>query len=241
MTDKTIDDINWTIQYLSNIVPRREKLDIKDPFQEDECRWFRAAIENKVIEIRECVTECPRLKRCKESGPDEFVANNGSGAIRHLFSLFTPPNPVTFSREYLPHIAAYARMILDFGYDQQKSSFSLYRKFSKDLIFKKKDGGYETDAEFYDHNGNLYLHVEAKSTPEETKKLVQGLKRTGMLSDLSRQHAKELEYVLDLKPQYLWVVGPGSVDPEKYVYSVNVEGMNARFDSCEWLPKPPYY
>jgi hypothetical protein len=233
-------DIEWTLQYLSKICPRSEKLVIKDDFLEDESHWFRAAIENHVVTVRNCVPTCPRLKKRMESGPDEFVANNGNGSIRHLFSLTTPPNPTSFNREYLPHIAAYARLILGFGYDIHKSSFSFYRSFTKDLLYKKKGGSYETDAEFYDSNGKLYLHVEVKSTPSETEKLVEGLNRTGSLSGIGAQHAKELEYVLDLRPTYLWVVGPGSVEPEKYVYKVSVDGLNANFELTEGLPEAPY-
>jgi hypothetical protein len=78
-----MNDIPWVQDYLSSIVPRSEKPIIKDPFHEDKCRWFKSAIENKIIEVRKCVSEYPRFKRCKESGPDEFVPNNGSGTIRH--------------------------------------------------------------------------------------------------------------------------------------------------------------
>jgi hypothetical protein len=236
----TNSDIEWTWQFLSQISPRSQKLIINDDFMEDECHWFRAAIENEVLIVRHCISQCPRLRKRKESGPDEFVVNNGKGLIRHLFSLSTPPNPITFNREYLPHIAAYARLVLDFGYDIKKSSFSLYRTFQQDLIFKKKGGSYETDAEFYDSRGNLYLHVEVKKTAAETVKLVDGVNRKGNFSELSTQHAKELEYVLDLKPTYLWIVGPGSVEPAKYIYKVTVDGLNAIFAPCDRLPEFPY-
>jgi hypothetical protein len=87
------NDIDWVEDYLSSIVPRGDKLIIRDSFLSDECRWFRAAIENQIFVVRDCVSDCSRFKRWKEAGPDEFVLQNGSGAIRHLFSFSTPPNP----------------------------------------------------------------------------------------------------------------------------------------------------
>jgi hypothetical protein len=49
---------------------------------------------------------------------------------------------------------------------------------------------------------------------------------------------KELEYVLDLAPRYLWIVGPGSVDPPTHVFHVTVDGQNARFERVGALPGP---
>jgi hypothetical protein len=31
---------------------------------------------------------------------------------------------------------------------------------------------------------------------------------------------KEVEYVLELRPRYLWLVGPGTVEPEAHVWRV---------------------
>jgi hypothetical protein len=230
------NDISWVQDFLAQISPRGEKVVFRDPLCEDECRWFRAAIEKDLIRVRECTASCQRMRRMKESGRDEFVVQNGNGGIRHLFSL---SKPSAFNREYLPHIAAYARLILDLGYDQPQSSFSLYRKFTKDLINKKAGGWYETDAEFYDPNGELYLHVEAKKSQKETEAVTRGLNIVGSLSGLSKTHAKELEYVLDLKPKYLWVVGPGSIDPAKYIYSVKVGGTDAEFVPLPQMAPPP--
>lgn len=51
--------------------------------------------------------------------------------------------------------------------------------------------------------------------------------------------AKEIEYVLDLAPRYLWVVGPGSIDPAHYVFAVEVDGLNAVFSPIDDVPRPP--
>lgn len=51
--------------------------------------------------------------------------------------------------------------------------------------------------------------------------------------------ATEIEYVLDLAPQYLWIVGPGSVDPPRHVFAVTVDGNGASFRGMDGLPEPP--
>ncbi len=159
MTSTSNTDMIWVTHFLSQIVPRSGEFQLNNPLHADECKWFRAGMENGLLKIRDCVPDCPRLKKWKETGPDEFITSKGKCGIRHLFSL---SNPAAFNWEYLPHIAAYARLILDLGYKQEYSAFSFYRTFSRDLISKKAGGSYETDAEFYDKYGKLYLHVEVK-------------------------------------------------------------------------------
>jgi len=242
-----VDNILWVREYLSMILAEGLNFDVRDPFSEDECRWFRAAIEHKIIEVRGCAFGCSILKgREKRAAPnvipkDEFIVAKGVKIRpRHLFEVSSDPNNcISFGREYLPHIAAYARLIIEFGYDQNLSSFSRYRTFSKDLLYKKRGGSYETDVEFYDSDGGLYIQVEVKRNPIETESLVKDINLKRSLDSLPKDHRKELEYVLDLKPKYIWIVGPGSIDPEKYVYKVEVDGLDATFTKVENLPIPP--
>ncbi|HEV2070078.1 MAG TPA: hypothetical protein VGR26_09820 [Acidimicrobiales bacterium] len=92
---------------------------------------------------------CPanrfRFKKFGFSGPEHFLTP--SGKPRHLFSKPGAPE-AWLNREYVPHIAAYA-FALDRGYDRARSTFSLSRKFSRDLIAKRAGVSYETDAEVY--------------------------------------------------------------------------------------------
>lgn len=60
--------------------------------------------------------------------------------------------------------------------------------------------------------------------------------RAKVLSELPIGTVNEIEYVLDLSPRYLWVVGPGSVDPARFVFAVEVDGLNARFHPVGALP-----
>ena len=44
--------------------------------------------------------------------------------------------------------------------------------------------------------------------------------------------------MLDLEPNFLWVVGPGTLDPARHVYAVEVAGKNAKFTPVPALPAP---
>ena len=45
--------------------------------------------------------------------------------------------------------------------------------------------------------------------------------------------------MLDLHPRYLWIVGPGSIDPALYVYAVDVQDLNAALEPVPAIPPPP--
>jgi hypothetical protein len=228
------DDVNWLQDFLTQKAPRSEAFQIRQPLEADEAHWFRRGVEVELFKFFDCGPDCPRFRKWKESGPDEFRAAAGeSPGIRHLFSLW---KPVNLNREYIPHMAAVARLVVECHYDQARSSFSRYRKFTRDLLWKRKGQSYESDAEFYDLSGNIWLQVEAKQSQNEVLSIIKAIESTTKL--VGDQVPKELEYVLDLKPRYLWLVAPGMVDPSRYVYEVEVEGLSAILSGLERIPPP---
>lgn len=156
--------------------------------------------------------------------------------MRHLYSA---PGKLRLNREYIPHIAAYGYAILQAGYRPDQSAFSRFRSFSRDLVSKKQGQGYETDAEFYGAEGHLDLHIEVKTWPNQIDRIAAQLDAAKELSELPIDTVKELEYVLDLPPRYVWIVGPGTSTHPPMFFRVSVDGLNARFERLETLP-PPY-
>ncbi len=221
---------------LTSLAPCGAPMTIREPLQPDEARWFMAGLEAQVFNLQDCPEDCFRRRRWGPSGPDHFVTP--TGGPRHLF---LKPDPVVaaLNREYIPHLAAYSRAILGFGYERSRSSFSFYRTFAKDLIAKRAGQSYETDAEFYDGDDGIHLQIEAKSKPRQAERLAAEMSQAGSLAELPVGTVKEIEYVLDLAPKFLWVVGPGSVDPARYVFEVGVSGMNAEFTPRTTFPDPP--
>ncbi len=57
-------------------------------------------------------------------------------------------------------------------------------------------------------------------------------------ADLVQIGFKEIEYLLDLAPQHLWLVGPGTVDPAAHVWSVTLDGLAATFTRVDDCPSP---
>jgi len=228
--------MNWLEVFLESLAPSGRQS--PTPFEEDERRWFQAGVEHNEFRFDECIASCPRLRRWSRTVRDEFITPHGK--TRHLFNLVRDdPNSCFLAREYIPHIAAVSRLLIQKKFDRRRYSFSLYRSFTRDLILKRCGEGYETDAEFYDSHGAVHLLVEAKKSRHETEAIATQIDALAEWGPVPARHRKELEYVLDLQPKYLWLVGPGLIDPEQFVYEVQVEDMKACFRRIDALPNAP--
>jgi hypothetical protein len=190
-------------------------------------------VEAEVVKFEDCPEDCFRLREWGISGPDHF--RTPAGIPRHLFC--SPgADPAWLDREYVPHIAAYAYVILQRGYNAMPRSLSRDRTFSRDLASRSHGQSYETDAEFYDESGDVFLQIEAEASLTQTNALAAAIRSHRDLSELPGKLANEIEYVFDIQPQCLWVVGPGSIDPPAHVSRVSVEGLNATFTASRGRP-----
>jgi hypothetical protein len=175
---------------LEALAPNGAPVPMRTLLSLDESTWFLRAVGERLIEFRECPADCFRFKKFGIAGPDHF--DTPAGKPRHLFS--KPGHEVAWlNREYVPHIAAYGRAILDGGYDASRSAFSLYRKFDRDLIVKRRGQSYETDAEFYDRSGAIHLQIEAKASSRQTEALAAAIVAHGQLDELPTAAAKGIE------------------------------------------------
>lgn len=106
---------------IASLAPADQSVLIRVPLLEDESEWFIRAVDDGLVAFEECPTDCFRYKKWKVPGPDHFVTP--AGKPRHLFS--KPVGEVAWlNREYVPHIAAYARAVLGQRFDPSRSSFS---------------------------------------------------------------------------------------------------------------------
>lgn len=223
MTSSTRTEVLALVQSLS---PGALPVTWRDPLHDDEARWFMAAVAEGVVQFQDCPDDCPRRRKWGAVGPDHFMTP--TGAARHLFS-YPTHHTARLSREYVPHIAAYGRAILELGFGSAQRSFSRYRNYQRDLVHRRAGRSYETDAEFYNSDGTIALQIEAKKSPREVAGLVAAIESAHRLSELAPKACKEVEYVLDLSPEQLWVVGPGSIDPALHIFDVHVDGLDATF------------
>jgi len=228
----------WLEQFLSSVAPEGRKFTVSVPFADDEVRWFKAGVEASVFRFGRCTPTCPRLKRWGRSGDDEFITPDGQP--RHIFGFSGADETVChLGREYIAHVAAVSRLIVQKRFDGRRHSFSRYRTFTRDLVTKRRGQRFETDAEFFGVGDAVFLQVEAKKSRPEVESIARQLEVRKDLGALSDGPRKELEYVLELRPRFLWLVGPGLVEPEQFVYEVEVSENDARFKRIDCLPPPP--
>jgi hypothetical protein len=220
---------------LDRRVPDHRPFPIMPPLEPDESAWFVRAVDDGLVRFGECDERCPRRRRWGYVGHDEFMTPDQGR--RHLFSL--PPTKPRLNREYVPHIAAYAMAVLHHGYRAERSSFSRYRSFERDAITRTVGTGYETDGEFYASDGAIHLLLEAKGNGRQVAAIAEQLERARDLAELPVAVVKEVEYVVELRPRCLWVVGPGSIDPPRHVFAVRVDGRRAAFEPVSGFPPPP--
>jgi hypothetical protein len=227
--------VNEALRMLRSLSPGGKPFDVREPLVEDESMWFKRGIENGLVKFETCPEGCFRFVKWHEQGPDHF--RTPVGAPRHMFSSPHAERPA-LNREYVPHIAAYARAVIEWGYDPARAAFSLYRKFSTDGLTRRAGTTYETDVEFYDASGRVHLLVEVKAGGRLVEQIVRHLDGATPLGRLPGRTAKELEYVMDVRPRYLWVTGPGTVDPARHVFAVAGVGADIVLARLDDLPPP---
>ena len=204
--------------------PAHASAPIHVPLERDECEWFLRGVEHGLVEFRECPPDCVRFGEWGVVGPDHF--DTPAGAPRHLFAQ-PVGDDASFNREYVPSSQGWRTQCSKAGYDRDHCSFPRSRMF-------------EAETEFYESRGGIDLQIEAKASASETAALAAAIEMHGTLTSLPRSAVKEIEYVLDLTPRYLWIVGPGSVDPPDFVYQVARRGrLNAAFTPIGCMPAPP--
>jgi hypothetical protein len=224
-------DIEWVRALLAKIVPRKDPLVVRTKLEEDECHWFRMAIEHDIIRIQPCTPHCGRNQELGTQRIDEFIVPHQAENRRHLFEL---KHPACLCREYIPHIAAYAKAVLHNNYPLKSSSFSRYQMFNKDVLTKKKGQSFETDAEFHMQDCTVFLLIEAKSSRSEVDKVVKSITNPQNQAPL-----KEYENILALHPKWLWFVGPGTVDPAIHIFMVIINENQLQLKRHDVLPHWP--
>jgi hypothetical protein len=128
------DAIAAATSLIEALAPGGRPVTLRTPLERDESRWFLAAADQGILRFEDCPPDCFRRRKWGVSGPDHF--RTPAGKPRHLFS--KPVGDVAWlNREYVPHLAAFALAVLQGGFDASRASFSLYRRFSRDLVAKR--------------------------------------------------------------------------------------------------------
>lgn len=202
---------------------------------DDEAEWFVRGWEANLYPVGDCPS--PGLQNvCKPNRRDHF--HTTAGRHRHLLTRWTHQGGWGLSREYVTHLGAFARAVLDYGYAQPGSLLSHYGRYQRDLITRRVGASYEIDAAFPGPDGPPWLLIEAKAEPRAVARWAAAIDRGATPTELVAFGFKEIEYVLELRPSHLWLVGPGTVDPAAHVWAVTVDDLDASFTRLADLPSP---
>jgi hypothetical protein len=75
-------------------------------------------------------------------------------------------------------------------------------------VVRNKGQSYETDAEFYAEGDRIWLLVEAKRNDAELEKVGEFLNGNVEIDAVPRSVKKEIAYLFELRPEYVWLVAP---------------------------------
>lgn len=78
-----------------------------------------------------------------------------------------------------------------------QSSFSRYRRFQRSWKTRHKGQSYETDAEFYDDDGQIWLQLEAKQSESQLKRIDKSVRRAVVLTALPADIRKDWSMCLN--------------------------------------------
>lgn len=200
----------------------------------DEAEWFVRGWEAGIYPV----TECPErglVGVCLPGRRDHF--HTTAGKHRHLLTRWSEGG-WGLSREYVTHLGAFARASLHYGYPLAGTLLSHYGRYHRDLIERRRGASYEIDAAFSGPDRRLALLIEAKSDPRAVARWAAAIDDGATPAQLVGIGFKEVEYILELEPAHLWLVGPGTVEPAAHVWAVAVDGLDADFRRVPDVPAP---
>lgn len=224
-------------EHLAAVVPPGAPLRALDPLlAADESEWFVRGWESSLYPVGPCpVRGLPKV--CGPDRLDHFLTT--SGRHRHLLTRWSEGGWGA-SREYVTHLGAYSRAILDYGYPTPAALLSHYGTYSRDLIRRKRGGSYEIDAAFsIATNEPPWLLIEAKKEASKVSRWSAAIDDGASPQELVAMDFKEIEYVLELQPQHLWLVGPGTISPAANVWATQVRGLEINFERLTDVPAFP--
>jgi hypothetical protein len=228
------DEMRAAESLVRHLAPSGLPVPILEPLALDESEWFLTAVEKGLIEFTNCNGSCTRTARGRPRTRDHF--ETGGGEPEHLFTV--DGHSAALRRDYIPCVAAYARAVLDLGYDDIGATLFGQRATGRRLVNPFTTTTVRTGAEFPAADGSVHLQIEAKRERQLTRRLATAIDASGRLSALPRDFAREIEHIVPVGPRYLWLVGPNTIDPACHVFRVRVDGDDATFHRIDTVPAP---
>lgn len=225
-----------------DLAPNGCAVPIPEPFALDESHWFLRAAEKGLIEFSRCNGGCPRSVRRPSGGGDHFETDDG--APRHLFT-DTDEHQATLHREYVPAIAAYARAVLDLGYDADRCR--LLTSHAPPRHRRRRASRAEAEmapmrvpsyVELCRADGSVHLLLMAMGDRRATRRLATALDVNPTLAQLGAPYAAATDRIVAGAPSFLWLVGPSTIEPESHVFRIHGTGARTRLGRVPAVPAP---
>ena len=209
------DEMRAAESLVRALAPSGHEVPIPEPLALDESRWLVLAVEKGLLEFTRCTGTCARAVGDPSSARDHF--ETGSDDPHHLFAR-AGEQRVALRREYVPAIAAYARAVLDLGYDAEGSVLL----------------GPPSDGEFRDREGSVQLQIMAKSERQLTRRVASALDACDTLVGLRPEIAREVLRGDVVKPAVPLVGRTQHREPAGHVFRVDSSGHTP--PSRGWTP-----
>jgi len=234
------DEIRAAEHLVRALAPPGCAVPIPEPFAMDESRWLLRAADKGLIEFSPCDDRCTHAgQRATRPLRDHFEADR-DGTPRHLFS-DADDRHASLHRDYVPAIAAYARAVLDLGYDADRcrlltapAAMRRRRWRAPTATSRTAPTTGRSHVELCTSNGPVL--VLAKGDRRATRRLATALDVTPTLTQLAAPHDADVEAVVASSPAFLWIVGPNTIEPESHVFRVRGSGADTRVSRVSRLP-----
>jgi hypothetical protein len=227
------DEMRAAESLVRELAPTGLAVPIPEPLALDESEWFLTAVDKGLVEFTSCTSTCERTSS-RAASRDHFETDDEPA--HHLFESSNGHETV-MRRELLPCIAAYARAVLDLGYDADRASLLRHHQERRSR-FRRESIRLRSDAEFRSADGEVFLQVKSSGDRRGIRRLASALDADGSLSALPTQYASELAIVKIVRPRFLWLVGPNTVAPAGHVFRVRFEHDDVRFERVRAVPSP---
>ena len=94
------------------------------------------------------------------------------------------------------------------------------------------------DTEFRNTDGSVQLQIVATGDRQATRRIATALDACDSLDGLRPEIAGQIKGAAMVKPRYLWLVGPNTVEPAGHVFRVARSGDGATFTRVSAVPAP---
>jgi hypothetical protein len=241
MTD---DEMRAAESLVRELAPRGCAVPIPEPFALDESRWFLRAADKGLIEFSQCKGKCSRSVSRVSASVDHFEGDDGEP--HHLFTE-ADERHATLHREYVPAIAAYARAVLDLGYEADACRLltsrevprRLHRRRRPTRLISESDPTCTTSCvELCRPDGSVHLLIVATGDRRATRRLATALDVTPTLTLLTAPHSSDVDRIMASAPSFVWLVGPNTIEPESHVFRVHGAGTDTRVSRVHSVPAP---